>query len=197
MLRLFIIAAFLCPDIAVAEDLEVCFNYGCAAQAPVRFSDFQLAQVGSLFGGVETAQAERVAIAQAVGWMYHYAGHQSPIWRDRGGNLEDEHFNGRMDCIDHSTNSTRFLDLLARRGMLKFHRVLAPVKREYIFTMHMAAQIAERADGGTGGEAGAAANTRVAAVSVFAVDSWFFDPGYPAEVYPLAEWLGGRRPEGL
>jgi hypothetical protein len=68
--------------------------------------------------------------------------------------------------------------------------VLEPVKRGFLFTVHMAAQIAERAGlvRGAGEKAGTGGNSR------FAVDSWFRDPGHPAEIYPLAEWLGGRRP---
>ena len=114
--------------------------------------------------------------------MYHYAGYQSPVWRDKGGNVDDGYDSGRMDCIDHSTNTTRFLQLVERRGILKFYQVLEPVKRGLFFTIHMAAQIAER--------------TGFAQNAGFAVDSWFFDPGHPAEIYPLAEWLNGRRPSG-
>ena len=36
---------------------------------------------------------------------------------------------GSMDCIDHSTTTTRLLKMMARRGMLRFHHVLEPVER--------------------------------------------------------------------
>jgi len=86
---------------------------------------------------------------------------------------------GRMDCIDESTNTTSYLRLLESKGWLRFHRVLEPVRRApLLINDHWAARIVETQ---TSRE--------------FAVDSWFFDNGRPAFVAPLEEWHKGASPE--
>lgn len=164
---------------ARAEEMVViCYNYGCAAKAEVTLSDTQLEEVHGLLNGTAGAEAERAAIAAAVGQMYRFAGQQTPIWRDKGGDFDDDDADGRMDCIDHSTNTDSWLRLFARHGWLKYHRVLPPVRRGIIFTHH-AARIGETAD-----------------MRQFVVDSWFFDHGHPAVVFTLEEWLAGARANG-
>lgn len=176
MRSLILASVLLCASPAHAdEDVVICYNYGCASKAWVKFSEAQLGEVRGMIGGAADAPAERAAIAQAVGRMYLLAGRQSPIWRDRGGNYDDDEADGRMDCIDHSTNTTSWLSLFARRGWLKFHSVLPEVKRGF-WAYHAAARVAERA-------------TR----REFAVDSWFFDNGHPAVIFPLRDWMDGAR----
>jgi hypothetical protein len=58
-----------------------------------------------------------------------------------------------MDCIDHSTTTTRLLRLLEIGAGCSFHRVLEPVRRiRYLFEVHYSAQIEET--GTAGGTAG-------------------------------------------
>jgi hypothetical protein len=111
--------------------------------------------------------------------MYFYAGMQSPIWRDHGGNYADDGVDGRMDCIDHSTNTTTWLAILARHGWLRFHEVGTPMQRGRIFTVHWSARVVESDSG-----------------EEYAVDTWFLEPGRPAVIYPAAEWRDGARPPG-
>jgi hypothetical protein len=87
-----------------------------------------------------------------------------------------------MDCIDHSTSTTRLLKLLEARGSLRWHQVLEPEVRNWalVFPAHWSAAIEEK----TGGEA-----------QRFVVDSWFVDNGQPAVILPLAEWKEGAGPD--
>lgn len=164
---------------ARADEVEICFNFGCNAHAKVEYNDEALAKVGTLLVDAPDANAEREAISFALAWMYFYAGQQTPIWRDRPGNFDDEEYaDGRMDCIDHSTNTTAFLKLLETRGLLRHHAVLDPVRRGSFLTVHWAARIAER-DNPAG---------------QYSVDTWFFEPGRPAAVFPLRDWLRGAKP---
>ncbi len=166
---------------AAEREVEVCFNYGCASRAPVRFSTDELKIVQAAFSDVADAADERRAIAAAVARLYAVAAAQSPIGADRGGNIEDDGVEGRMDCIDHSTNTTTWLQLLAERGWLRHHEVGDRVRRSrFVIFEHWSARIVESA-------------TR----AEFAVDSWFHDPGNPAEVFPLRTWLAGAYPPGL
>ncbi len=167
-----------------AEKVPVCFNYGCQAQAVVEYSDEQLHELGALLGQAQDAAQERAAISVAIGRMLRWAGEQTPIGADRGGNFADEGVSGRMDCIDHSTTTTRLLRLIERHGGLRYHRVGEIVLRQrFLVFEHYAAHIDEI----TGGNEAAAQ---------FAVDTWFFDNGQPAVIMPLEKWLAGEGPDG-
>jgi hypothetical protein len=166
---------------AAAEEVAICFDYGCSAQAPVRYSPFQLGRVQAQFLDADSPAAERAALARAVAWLYFDAGAQSPIWRDRGGNFDDDASQpGRMDCIDHSTNTTSFLRLIERYGWLRFHAVGERVMRGRLLSEHWAARMVEHGS-----------------KEEWVVDTWFLAPGLPATVFPLRAWLDGAEPEGF
>ena len=172
-------ALALCAGGAYAETVSVCYNYGCNSRGEVAFSDAQLDELHKLLAGAADAAAERALVSLAVGRMYAIAGEQTPVWRDKGGNLDDSGESGQMDCIDHSATTTAFLKLLGRRGWLRFHEVLEPLKRArlFVFAEHWSAQIRE-----TG------------ARQAHVVDSWYVDNGKPAVVVSVDEWRKGRIP---
>jgi len=175
------ILLMLAAGAVAADAVVICFNYGCNEQAVVSYSPLHLGQVQAQFVDADSPAGERAAIARAVAWLYFYAGAQSPIWRDRGGNFDDDATQpGRMDCIDHSTNTTAFLRLIERRGWLRFHVVDERVMRGRLLSEHWAARVVER---GSKAE--------------WVVDTWFLDPGLPALVFPLGVWLDGAEPEGF
>ena len=175
--------ALLCVPAAAsmgahAEQVTICYNYGCYARAPVDFSEAQLELVQQQLAAAADAAAERQAVSFAIGRMYAVAGEQTPVWRDKGGNYADGGNNGRMDCIDHSTNTSAFLRLMQARGWLKFHEVREPLmRRRFFFAEHWAASLREQ-------------ETQ----KLFIVDSWFFDNGKPAAVLALGDWLAGKTP---
>ncbi len=163
---------------AQAEELMICYNYGCYTRAHVNFGEAELEPLRQQLAAAADAAAERKAISAAVGRLYAIAGEQTPVWRDKGGNYADGGDNGKMDCIDHATNTSAFLGLMQARGWLRFHEVLEPLlRRRFIFAEHWAARIRERAT-----------------QAVYVVDSWFFDNGQPAAVFELEDWLAGRTP---
>jgi hypothetical protein len=179
-LVLAVIALAAAAPARAEQEATLCYNYGCSAHAAISFSSEDLKRIQAAFSDVADPAAERHAIATAMGLFYATAATQSPIWRDRGGNLDDEEADGRMDCIDHSTNTTTWLELLDERGWLRYHRVGERVRRgRFVIFEHWSARIVE-------------ADSR----AEFAVDTWFLDPGHPATIYPLREWLGGAHPPG-
>lgn len=164
---------------AWGDEVDICYNYGCATHATVNFRGAQLAQIRPLFATSPDPAAERTAIATAIGLFETMAGEQTPTFRDKGGNAADDGEDGRMDCIDHSHNTTAYLQLLEDHGWLKHHRVLAPVKRApVVVNEHWAAQILE-----------------TQTLERYAVDSWFFDNGRPAAIFTLEDWLKGAHPD--
>lgn len=177
-------AADTTAPVADADDsgdiVNICYNYGCDAHARVEFKPVQIDNIARLFAGVGNAADERRVVGRAVGRMYFYAGEKTPIWHDHGQNYWDDGVRGRMDCIDHSRNTSEFLALLKRRGLLRFHNVDAREKRSlFFFAEHWTARISDIA---TGAE--------------YAVDSWYFDPGEPAAVMPIADWRHFKDPSG-
>lgn len=174
-----LLGAFALPGLSAhADELMICYNYGCYTRASVDYGEEQLARVQLQFAAAADAGAERKAISAAIGRMYAIAGEQTPVWRDKGGNYADGGDNGKMDCIDHSTNTNAFLRLMQARGWLRFHEVLEPLmRRRLFFAEHWAARIRER-------------ETQ----AVYVVDSWFFDNGRPAAVLALEDWIAGKIP---
>ena len=175
-----LLGALALPGLSAhAEELMICYNYSCYTRAPVDYSEAQLALLQQQLAAAGDAGAERQAISVAIGRMYAIAGEQTPVWRDKGGNYADDGENGKMDCIDHSTNTSAFLRLLQARGWLRFHEVLEPlVRRRFFIAEHWAARIRERETQG-----------------VYVVDSWFFDNGQPAGVFAVEDWLAGKTPD--
>jgi hypothetical protein len=171
--------ALTCGAASADETVTICFNYGCAAQADVVFPERSLHPIEEMLGASGSADYERQFLAQAVGRLYAFAGKTTPIHNDKAGNSADDGVDGRMDCIDHSTTTTRLLRMLEARGWLKFHRVLDwALRRRFLVSEHRSAVVEEIATGRR-----------------FVIDSWFVDNGKPAVVMPLEEWMKGGGPD--
>ena len=201
------------------ESVAFCYNYGCGVEAAVRFSDAQLIFVREQLRGAADAADERHQLALALGSLYRWAGEQLPIHADKGGDYADDGVDGRMDCIDHATTTTRLLRLIESHGWLRHHRVIEQARRTFLITQHFSAVIEARvapvAAGTTeeerdycvgcytdGGSLIVGPRSRRAPAALdplmstrWAVDTWFRDNGAPAVVMPLATWLGGAYPD--
>jgi len=178
--KLALLGALVATGAARADQVTICYNYGCYARAQVNYSEAQLATLQQLLAAAGDAAAERKAISIVIGRMYAIAGEQTPVWRDKGGNFADGGEDGQMDCIDHSANTNTFLGLLQSHGWLRFHEVLEPIRRVlYFVAVHWAARIRDQ---GT--------------QQAYAVDSWYFDNGHPAAVFPVHDWRSGKKPDG-
>jgi len=173
----------LSPGALLADEaVRICYGYGCLAQADIRYTEGQLGEVRQMLLAAVDAESERNTLAEVIGRFYAWGGEQSDIYNDRGGNYADGHLPGKMDCIDHSTSTTRLLRMLETRGYLRWHSVLDPVERGVarLFFVHWTAVIAEKMKG---------------EAARFAVDSWFVDNGQPAVILPLDEWKKGAGPD--
>lgn len=159
--------------------VTICYNYGCSVKQNIALAPKQLRQITDLFMQVPDAASERRAIAKAMGLFAKFAGEQSPTHNDKGGNTNDDGVEGRMDCIDHSHNTTAYLRVLEDQGWLTYHRVLIPVKRAPLLVDEHWSAAVEDLDTGRR----------------YTVDSWFFDNGSPAAIFDLDQWLKGATPE--
>lgn len=185
------------PLVRADAVVSVCYNYGCAAESNVRFTEPQLAMLKRKLAAARSPNLERQILAQVVGRMYAWAGQQSPIHVDRGGNMPDDARPGSMDCIDHSTTTTRFLRLLQQRGALRFHWVDESVRRtRFLIFQHYSAAITERPPSWMPGH-----DMKIEAAELdpnadrFVVDSWFVNNGEAAIIMPLNDWMDGGGPD--
>lgn len=191
MKRLPLLLLALAGAASADERVVVCYNYGCASQATVVYRESRLAQVRGLLDDATSAAHERELLAVVIGRLLGWAGEQTPISADRGGNYKDAGVNGKMDCIDHATTTTRLLRLLEKRGWLRWHRVVEPERRARLlaFFQHYSAVIEEVR------KPPFAAGAVLSGGARFAMDSWFFDNGRPAAIVPLEAWRDGEGPD--
>ena len=128
---------------------------------------------------LDTAAEERERIRLAVARFEQVAGEQTPTGKDRGRNQAPRGGGtGAMDCVDESSNTTRYLLLLRSRGLLSHHDVLPPAWRgPPIIDPHYAARILEISTGRR-----------------FIVDSWWLDNGEPPILQSEPAWLRKEDP---
>ncbi|QEL56127.1 hypothetical protein [Chromobacterium paludis] len=166
---------------AFADALNICYHYRCSRQASFEVSDEAHDWLAARLARAGTAEAERAAVSDAVQTLYLLAAQHSPIWQDKGGNFHDGPAEGRMDCVDHSSNVTTFLRYLDSQGWLKFHHAAPPEWRApHILDLHYTGVLHD-----------------TAANQDWAVDTWFKDFGEPPVVVPLSVWMTGYEPPAV
>lgn len=165
------------------HDFEVCTGGGCVDLKSVSITEDDWQAISFIFmqaGDGYDAKRERELIAQAIGTMESIVGRLTDTDTDLAGTFGNSDFPGQMDCNDEAINSTTYMRLMRQHGLIKFHEVEDMRTRNFFFNgwPHTAAVIRETASGAR-----------------FAVDSWFFDNGFPATIVPFSEWKSGYIPE--
>jgi len=155
-------------------EITICYNYHCNRTALVRPAAREWQTVVNQFTpAARSAAEERQMIRRAIAVLEHVAGTQTPTFRDRGRNPITDDWPGQMDCIDESTNTARYLELLQAQGLLRWHTVVARAYRApYLFDPHWAGQIVE-----------------LETLDHYVVDSWHLDNGELPYIQALNEWL--------
>lgn len=164
------------------ERAAVCYGYGCLVQEEISYGEDRLSEIGRRLNAAVNPENERKILGEVIGQLYAWAGEQSDVKNDRGGNYADGTTPGKMDCIDHSTSTTRLLQMLEKRHYLRWHQVVAVDVRyfAFVFPAHYSAVIEEKS---------------AEPARRFVVDSWFVDNGQPAVILPLEEWKKGAGPD--
>lgn len=163
------------------QRFSLCFNHSCKDTAILGLSEKQWAEIRKIFTPEpRSAEAERRAIAKAIGRLEILVAPRIKSQNDKGRNFQGSFAEGnQLDCIDESTNSTTYLNLMQQDGLLKFHRLRPTSTRGWLIMgmPHTTAVIRELDSGAD-----------------YAVDSWFHDNGVPPEVLPLNQWSDGWNP---
>lgn len=163
---------------ATVKAFPHCSNYDCAKMQIANFWPREWKKVEKNFKPrAKSAAREREQIAAAIQTMERIIG---PITGTAGdvGDTFVKTGNGQLDCVDESTNTSVYLDLLQQKGLLKFHEMGAPESRAPFFKWpHQTATIVDQ-------------KTKIR----YAVDSWFTDNGGTVYVVPLDIWEDGWKP---
>lgn len=129
----------------------------------------------------QSAAQERERISQSIALFETYVGARTGTEVDGYGTFRNMG-NFHHDCVDESTNTTVYLIMLRDRGLITFHTLAAPDTRFPLINggrwPHKTAVIRD---------------TRTH--DRYAVDSWFHDNGFPAEVISMNSWKKGWKPE--
>ncbi len=167
------------------DKLVYCFGHDCSMQANVSFQPDDWQAVRALFADPNADfKQEQQNIRTAIGLLEQFAGAQAGTSKDKGGTMSFGYDVGppQLDCYDEAINVTNFLGLLERDGLLRYHRVEAPVQRAFIQgdIIHATGVIREIDSG-----------------QRYAVDSSYFDNGEKASIVLLDSWLAGWDPPEL
>lgn len=160
--------------------VHVCHAYGCRMQTKFRFSDSDFAEVRALMAKTaksDTPAEERRAVAYAIGWIERRVGDKVGTSKDRAGmDFAASGDRTQQDCVDEATNTTSYLLLLERNGMLKHHTVGTPFSKDQLWRgvagwSHWTAVLKENASG-----------------QRFAVDSWIYENGENPAIVETESW---------
>ena len=167
------------------DRFSVCFQHTCARIEHVSLDTAQWQGVRDRFAPPpRSPEEERGRIAAAIAYLEVEVGKQVDTLDDRGGNLEGFLATGnQLDCVDESTNSTTYLKMMERDGLLRFHKVAprATRARSALFVI--------------GWPHSTAVVNDLTTEEKWAVDSWFLDNGEPPAIVPLSLWRTGWEPD--
>jgi len=134
------------------DTVWVCHAYGCKEQTPFAFSQADIAEISAVMARVprnDSPSEERRAIAYSIAWMERRVAPTVGTATDRpsmdfGGSGDPT----QQDCVDEATNTTSYLLLLERHGLLHNHTVERPFAKDSLtHWTHWAAVIKETDNG--------------------------------------------------
>lgn len=136
------------------DTVTVCSAYGCQHQTPFTFTGSDIRQLAAIMEESrveETPGAERAAIGKAIAWLERRVGAVTGTDRDRPGlDLLGSGDRAQQDCVDEATNTTSYLLVMERHGLLRHHVVARPIAKGNLILgqwPHWGAMIREKASG--------------------------------------------------
>ncbi len=163
----------------------VCHGNGCLNLDHVSLTPDQWHELRGLFHPLaRDAEEEREKLQRAIALMEKFVGGASGTWSDKGGTFNGGE--GQMDCIDESTNTTLYLTMFQKYGLMREHRIEDRATRGWFLGgwPHTTAVISE-----------ISVPLEMGGNRFWAVDSWFLDNGEPPFILPLGIWKSGWWPD--
>ena len=169
-----LLSSFAKPDPAPGN-FFVCYGYGCKYKARIALTEQEWRDVQGKFDPAPAdPPAERKQVAEAVAEFERLVGERT------GTSVHQRHSRWnygdptQLDCVDDSVNTWTYITMLARSGLLRYHRLAGLAHRGTLLTLDFsnAAVLVEKDNG-----------------AKFTIDPWLAETGVPPPVYPLAMWL--------
>lgn len=134
------------------DTVTICHAYGCKAQTKFTFSANDIAELSALMARVrrdDTPAEERRAIAYAIGWMERRVAPAVGTATDRPSmDFLGSGDRSQQDCVDEATNTTSYMLVLDRHGLIRHHTIERPFAKDSVRRWtHWAALIQERESG--------------------------------------------------
>ncbi|EIC20764.1 hypothetical protein [Thiorhodovibrio frisius] len=175
----------LVPEYTINKDgsvtLRICFNWSCAYRQTMTFTPDDIAILKQLIaacpGGSLHDRLQRVRIG--IWQMELLAQQYQPLLaNDLAINDGEAGVNGRMDCIDNTSNTTTYLHILEDIGELNSWTVASPKVRGRfdLIAVHWTAVIIDTDNG-----------------VYWSVDSWYRPNGHLPMVMPLLSWTDKKK----
>lgn len=172
-------------QVPVLSGFDICTGGGCAEIKHVSLGYEEWRNITAIFSSAASmannatgAEQERNQIAAAIGALEKIIGAKTGTSADLAGTFHS--IQGQLDCNDEAINSTTYMRLMRQNGLIKLHEIEDMRTRNFFFSgwPHSTAVIHEIATG-----------------ERYAVDSWFYDNGYPATIVPFVLWKSGYIPK--
>lgn len=168
-------------QVPTLNGFDMCMGGGCAEVKHVSLSLEEWQQIAAIFSderAVPDAAHERKLIALAIGKFEKMIGAKTGTSQDLAGTFN--YIPGQLDCNDEAINTTTYIRLMRQNGLVKLHETEDMRTRNFFFT---------------GWPHSTAVMHEVATKERYAVDSWFYDNGFPATIVPFALWKSGYIPQ--
>jgi len=181
-------------DVISQDDFGICKGYGCRSYVKTGLSQEEWQEIRHIFAKpAQNAREERRLIKRAIATFERRVGPKTGTEFDLAG---AQIFNfapqGQMDCIDEAFNSSTYLYLLRKAGLIRFHTLGKTLHRGNFINRwpHNTATIhqIDRPRIVNGAKI-------IGSEGHFVVDSWFHANGQPPEIVPAALWSKGWSPK--
>jgi len=167
-------------------EFTVCQGYGCRIQKVVRIEPFAWTEVARLFEPEpRSAAEERERLGEAIAFLEIKIGAAIGASTDRAAADTFSSGSDQLDCIDETVNTTTYLRLLARDGLMRWHSIGTPDQRGWLLASLF---------GSTDFITNTAVIVEKDTGTAFAIDSYFYPNGRSPKIMPLAEWRKNWRP---
>jgi hypothetical protein len=156
------------------EAFTLCYGDECEVSADTSLSGEEWKEIVVLFKSVNSAEAERNAIARVVRIFEKYTN-----GRIRNVSREDSGFDSKrgaqpVDKYDVAVNTSTYLHILRNYGLLKYHKPRDIIRKTGTFTVYQTATIVDITTG-----------------LYYVVDAWPVSNTVPVQVIPQELWIRG------
>lgn len=167
------------PDYRIHADgsvtLRICFNWSCASRQRLDFTTQDMHEVAQHMALCPRDNFEQRLQRLRIGvWRMEALAqkYQPLLANDESINTLDQDREGRMDCIDNSSNTTTYLHVLHNLGLLPGWSLAPPRVRDSLsMAVHWTAVMIDPQH-----------------TEAWSVDSWYRPNSHLPFVMPLADW---------